>query len=86
MKSEIVKFFVKNSNVAYSFEAKVAARGYHVYRNATWEEAKCADKDLIGLETHEKLIEIDPYCCSIKAMVGRPQQLKTVGHIPREIY
>ena len=26
----------------------------------------------------EKLKEIDSYCCSIKAMVGRPQQIKTV--------
>ena len=39
----------------------------------------------IKLKTDEKSIEIDPYCCSIKAMVGRPQQLKTVGHILREI-
>ena len=40
---------------------------------------------MIELETDEKSKEIDPYCCSIKAMVGLPQQLKTVGHISREI-
>ena len=71
--------------MAYSFQAKVAARGYHVYKYTTWEDAKIGDKVLIELETDEKSKEIDPYCCSIKAMVGLPQQLKTVGHIPREI-
>ena len=71
--------------MAYSFQAKVAARGYHVYKYTTWEDAKIGDKVLIELNTDEKSKEIDPYCCSIKAMVGLPQQLKTVGHIPREI-
>ena len=71
--------------MAYSFQAKVTARGYHVYKYTTWEDAKIGDKVLIELETDEKSKEIDPYCCSIKAMVGLPQQLKTVGHIPREI-
>ena len=39
---------------------------------------------MIGLEKDEKSIEIDPYCCSTKAMVDRHQQLKAVGHILRE--
>ena len=76
-----MKFFCKQNSIrANSFQAKVAARGYHVYKNTAWEKAKCGDKVLIDLETDEKLKEIDPDCCSIKVMVGRPQQLKTVGH------
>ena len=44
-KCHTVKFFCKeNSNMAYSFQGTVAPRGYRVYKNTTWEEAKCADK------------------------------------------
>ena len=82
---DTVKLFCKqNSNIEYSFQANVAARGYKVYKNITWEETKCGDKVLNDLETDEKATEIDPYCCLIKTMVGRPQQLKTVGHIPEK--
>ena len=62
VKCKIVKYFCKqNSIIAYYFQAKVAARGYHVYKNTIWEEAKCGDSVLIDLETDEKSIEIDPY-------------------------
>ena len=30
--------------MAYSFQGTVAGRGYRVYKNTTWEEAKCADE------------------------------------------
>ena len=81
-----VKFFCKqNSNMTYSFQAKVAACGYHVYKGTTWEEAKCGDKVLIDLKTDEKSTEMNPCRFLIKAVVGRPQQFKTVGHVPREI-
>ena len=54
-KCETVKLFCKqNSNIEYSFQANVAARGYKVYKNITWEETKCGDKVLNGLETDEK--------------------------------
>ena len=67
----------------YSFPAKVAALDNHVYKNTISEEPKCRDKVLMDLKTDEKSIEIDPYCCSIKAMVARPQQLKAVGDFGR---
>ena len=36
---DTVKLFCKqNSNIEYSFQANVAARGYKVYKNITWEE------------------------------------------------
>ena len=59
--------------MVYSFQAKVAPRGYHVYKDTSWEEAKIGDKVLTELGTDEKSKEIDPYFCSIKAMVGLPQ-------------
>ena len=35
------------------------------------------------IESDKKAKETDPYCCSIRTLVN--QQIKTVGHIPREI-
>ena len=62
-KCENVKFICKqNSNMAYSFQSKVTARGHHVYKNTTWEDAKCGDKVLTDLEMDEKSIEIDGHC------------------------
>ena len=69
--------------MVYSFHATVAARGYHVYKNTTWDQANVGNKVRVEIETDKKSKQIDPYCCSIKTSVD--QQIKTVGHIPREI-
>ena len=47
--------------MAYSFQVKVTARGCHIYKNTTWEDAKRGDKILTDLEMDEKSIEIDGY-------------------------
>ena len=31
--------------MVYSFQATLAARGYHVYKNTTWEQAKVGDRN-----------------------------------------
>ena len=69
--------------MVYSFQATVSAQGYHVYKNTTWDQAKVGDKVLVEIESDKNSKEIDPYCCSIRTSVN--QQIKTVGHIPREI-
>ena len=69
--------------MVYSFRARVAAPGYHVYKNTTWDQTKVGDKVLVEIESDKKSKEIDPYCCSIRTLVN--QQIKTVGHIPRKI-
>ena len=69
--------------MVYSFQATVAAWGYHVYKNTTWDQAKVVDKVLVEIESDKKCKEIDPHCCSIRTSVK--QQIKTVGHILREI-
>ena len=43
------------------------------------------DSVSVEIETNEESKKVDPYRCVIKALVGQPPQLKTVGHIPREI-
>lgn len=69
--------------MVYSFHATVAARGYHVYKNTTWVDAKAGDKVRVEIENDKESKNIDPYCCAIKASVDK--QVRTVGHIPREI-
>ena len=71
--------------MAYTVQTKIASRGYHVYKNVNWGNAKEGDKVTIEIETDKESKKIDPYCCSIKAMIGNPKQIATVGHIPREI-
>ena len=71
--------------MAYSFKAQVAPRGFHVYRNITWTDVKQGDSVSVEIETNEESKKVDPYSCAIKALVGQPPQLKTVGHLPREI-
>ena len=55
--------------MAYSFQAKVTARGYHVYKNTTWEDAKCGDKVLTDLEMDEKSIEIDGHSVNYRPSI-----------------
>ena len=37
--------------MAYSFQAKIAACGYHVYKNVTWSNAKQGDFVTVEIET-----------------------------------
>ena len=65
----------------------------HVYRNTTWTPHhssliywKQEDFRLAKIETNEESKKVDPYSCAINAFVGQFPQLKTVGHIPRDIH
>ena len=70
--------------MAYSFQAKIAARGYHVYKNMAWSNAKQGYFVTVEIETDKESKKIDPYCCAIKAMFDIPPRLKTVGHVQKE--
>ena len=76
--------------MSYSFQAKIAVHGYHVYKNLAWSNAKQGDFVTVGIETDKEAKKknkkkIDSYCCTIKAMVDIPPRLKTIGHVSREI-
>ena len=71
--------------MAYSFQANIAACGYHVYKSLEWSNTKQGDFGTLEIEADKKLKKIDPYCCAIKTMVDISPRLKTVGHMPREI-
>ena len=67
--------------ISFNFLTKVASRGFHIYKNITWENVNIGQEISVQLETNEDSKKIDPYCCAIKTMVSG--KLVTVGHIPR---
>ena len=66
-----------------SFQAKVASRGYHVYKETTWRNAMENEKVTVAIESNEASKQIDPYCCAIQIKSG--ESVVTFGHITREI-
>ena len=47
-------------------EAKIGSRGYHVFRNKTWKNAKAGEKVRVEIERNKSSKAIDPYSCAIK--------------------
>ena len=68
-----------------NFQATIASRGYHVYKETTWSNAKVNEKVKIEIETNQSSIAIDPYVCAVKTKEKYFDGWKTVGHVPREI-
>ena len=69
----------------YSFDSKIASRGYHVYRNFTWQNAKTGHKLKVESEKSELSKLIDPFACAIKIKHQFFGTWLTVGYIPKEI-
>ena len=67
------------------FEAIIASRGFHVYKGATWSNAKVGDEEEVEVKSNLKSIVHDPYLCAIKTKHKYFTGWKTVGHIPRQI-
>ena len=51
----------------YCFEAIFASRGFHVYKEMTWSNAKVGDEVKVEVESNLKSIAHDPYSYAIKA-------------------
>ena len=69
--------------MSFSFQTKVASRGFHIYKITSWENVNIGQEISVQFETNKDFKKIDPYCCAIKTMVSG--KLETVGHIPREV-
>ena len=69
---------------SFSLQARVASRGYHVYKETTWTNAMENEKVTVAIESNETSKQADPYCCAINIKSG--ESVVTVGHRPREIY
>ena len=68
-----------------SFYKRIASRGYHVYRNSSWKNAKGGQRVKAEKETNVTSKSIDPYACAIKIKNRFFDNRITVGHISREI-
>ena len=51
----------------YSFKAKIASRGYHVFKETSWSNAKEGNEVKVELKTNKSSNKIDPYACTISA-------------------
>ena len=69
----------------YSFDSKIASRGYHVYRNSTWQDGKSGGKVEVEIDKNKSSKSIDTYARAIKIKHKFIDTWLTVGHIPREI-
>ena len=69
----------------YNFQAAIGSRGYHVYKETTWLNAKVNKKVKIEIETNQSSIAVDPYACAVKAKEKYFDEWKTVGHVLREM-
>ena len=67
----------------FDFKAIIASRGYHLYEETTWLDAKVNGK--IKIETNQSLIAINRYASAVKAKHKYFDGWKFVGHVPREI-
>ena len=69
----------------FSIDKRITSRGYHVYRNSSWRNAKAGQRVKVEKETSGTSKSIDPYACAIKIKNRFFDNWITVGHIPREI-
>ena len=59
-----------------------ASRGYYVYKNTTWVNAKEGNELQVDIEAKFK---VNPYACTIRVKGKCFDVTETVGHIPREV-
>ena len=71
--------------MVYRFEAIIASRVFHVYKETTWSNAKIGDEVKVEVESNLKSIAHDPYSSALKAKHESFTGWKMVGHTPREI-
>ena len=69
----------------YNFQATIASRGYHVYKETTWSNTKVNEESKIKIETNQSSIAMDPYAYAVNTKDKYSDGWKTVGHVPREI-
>ena len=72
------------SSTENSFNAKVTSRGYHVFKETTWNNVKEGDSVKVDLENNKLSKNVDPYACGICAKNQFHNSWKTVEHIPIE--
>ena len=49
-----MQHLIQEEKMAYSFQAKIAAHGYQVYKNLAWSNAKQGDLFTVEIETDKE--------------------------------
>ena len=57
---------MQEEKMAYSFQAKIVARGYDVYKNLAWSNAEQGDFGTVEIETDKESKKIDPIAVLLK--------------------
>ena len=70
----------------YSFEAKIASYGYHVSKNTAWFNLNKGNEVQVEIKTNKDSAIVDPYANQMHIKGKYIDVMKTVAHIPREIY
>ena len=65
--------------MSFSFQTKVVLRGFHIYKNITWENSNIGQVISVQLEMNEDSKKIGLYYCATKTMV--PGKQETASHI-----
>ena len=68
--------------MAYSFQTKIAAHGYHVFKILVWSNAKQCDFVTVEIKTDKELKKIDTYCCAIAGKLPT-NCLSVFGHFKK---
>ena len=69
-----------------SFDAKIASRSYHVYKETSWSKNQDGEEVKVELETRQSCKNIDSCACAIPATEEYFKRWKTVVHISRDTY
>ena len=78
----IVLYFCDNFyTISFSFQTKVASRGFQINKNTTWENVNKGQEIPAQSETNEDSKKIDSYCCAAKTIFSR--KLETVGRLQK---
>ena len=70
----------------YSFQSKIASRGYPVYKETSWSKVRDDKEVKVELETSQNFKQVDSFACAVRVKEGYFKGWKTVGHIPKQIF
>ena len=70
----------------YTFEAKIAYRGHHVYKETSWSKAPGGEEVNIEIKTSQSSKNVEPYACVVCTKKEYSKGYKKQQDITREIY
>ena len=69
----------------YSFQSKIASRGYPVYKETSWSKARDDKEVKVDLETSQNFKQVDSFACAIRVKEGYFKGWKTMQCVSRNL-